>query len=100
MGMGRDVGFVSHQDDGVAVLMQLVKQRHDFGAGGGVQVPGRLISQDEGRIVDQRAGDRDSLALAAGELIGPMIDSFSELDGLKGLDCALFSFVGRAFRCR
>ncbi len=36
----------------------------------GVQVPGGLVGQDEGRVVDQGPGDGHALYLAPGQLIG------------------------------
>ena len=39
-------------------------------AGLGVEVAGRLVGEDDGGAVDERAGDRHALALTAGELVG------------------------------
>ncbi len=36
----------------------------------GVEGPGRLIGQDDGRSVDDRPGDGDALSLPAGQLVG------------------------------
>ena len=47
----------------------MIHQRHDFVAGLGIEVPGRFVSKQDGRIVHQGTGDRDSLALTAGELV-------------------------------
>jgi hypothetical protein len=44
--------------------MQAVEQGHDLGAGLRVEVAGRFIGQDDGRIIDQGAGDGDALPLA------------------------------------
>src|SRR5688572_11692367 len=41
--MGRDVGLVGHEDDRVAVRLELVEHAHDLGARLGIQVPGRLV---------------------------------------------------------
>ena len=38
-----------------------------------VQRAGRLVREDHRRLLDQRARDRDALALAAGELIGELV---------------------------
>jgi hypothetical protein len=48
------------------------QQVEDFGAGVGVEVPGRLVREHDGREADQRAGDRDPLLLAAGQLARPV----------------------------
>ncbi len=67
--MARDVGFVGDENDGVALLIKAFEKRHDFFAGLGIEVAGWLVGQDDRRIVDQRAGDRDALALSAGEFV-------------------------------
>jgi hypothetical protein len=48
--------------------VQLVQQRHDPLARARVEVARRLVREDDRRPPEQRAGDRDALALAAGEL--------------------------------
>ena len=40
----------------------------DFGAGCGVEIPGRLVRKDERGIVDERPGDRHTLLLTARQL--------------------------------
>ena len=67
--MAGDVGLVGDENDGVALLIETLEKRHDFFAGFGIEVPGRLVGQDDRRIVDQRAGNCDPLALAAGEFV-------------------------------
>ncbi len=66
MGVNGDVGFMRDNHDGVTRLVELLEQRHDFGAGLGVEIAGRLVGQQDGRVVDERARDGDALALAAG----------------------------------
>ncbi len=66
VGVFGDVGLVSDEDDSVAFPVKLVEQRHDLDAGFGVEVAGRLVGQDDGRIIDKGAGDGDALALTAG----------------------------------
>ena len=68
-GMARDVGLVGDENDGVASLIKAFEQRHDLFAGLGIEVAGWLVGQDDRRIVDQRAGDCDPLALPAGEFV-------------------------------
>jgi len=46
------------------------KQGHDFRAGFGIQIPRRLIGQQDGRFVDPGRGNGDALALAAGKFVG------------------------------
>ena len=54
---------------GVALLIEAFEKRHDLFAGFGIEVTGRLVGQDDRRIVDQGAGDGDALALPAGEFV-------------------------------
>ena len=47
---------------------QPAEQLQDRGAVVGVEAPGRLVGQHELRVVDERAGDREPLLLAARQL--------------------------------
>jgi hypothetical protein len=67
-----DLGLVRDEDDGVAGVVQPLEERHDLDAGLRVEVAGRLVGQQDRRVVDQRARDGDALALAARQLVGPV----------------------------
>ena len=67
-----DARVVRHQHDRVALVVQRAQQGEDLVAGARVEVAGRLVGEDQARPADQRARDRDALALAAGELGGQM----------------------------
>ena len=54
--------------------MQIADQAQDLGAGVSVEVAGRLVGEQDRRIDRQRAGDGDALALAAGELVGQVVE--------------------------
>ena len=43
----------------------------------------RLVEQQRARAVDERAGERDALRLAAGELAGLALGQVAELDELE-----------------
>src|SRR5207247_1376596 len=66
----RDTFVVRHQDDRFALFVQVVEDFQDFNARRGVEITGRLVGEDDQRIVHQRARDGDSLLLAAGEFKG------------------------------
>src|SRR4028119_128662 len=83
-GMLRDVGLVGDQDDRVALGVELVEQRHDLGRGRRVEVPGRLVGEQDGRLVDQGAGHGHALALAAGQLVGVVVHARAEPHPLPG----------------
>ena len=65
----REPGVVRDHDDGGAGLVEFVQQSHDARAGHGVQVAGGLVGEEQRRVADHGAGDRDPLALTAGELV-------------------------------
>ena len=50
--------------------MQLAQQRADAARGREVEVAGGLVGEENVRLREERAGDGDALALAAGELRG------------------------------
>ena len=52
------------------ILCDLLEQLHDLYAGFTVQRTGRLVCQQNIRIVDKRTGDDNALHLPAGHLIG------------------------------
>src|SRR5579872_5064054 len=66
VGVIGDIGLMGDQYDGVALAMQMGEQGHNLAAGLRIQVSGRLVRQDDRRIVDQRPGHGDALALASG----------------------------------
>ena len=69
-----------HHDDRVALRVELLEERHDLLAGLGVEITGRLVGEDDGRIVDEGARDGDALALAAGEFVGFVAHALAEAD--------------------
>src|SRR5205814_3965566 len=64
-----DGGIVRHEEDRFAVTGQLFEDVDDVRAGLLIEISGRLVGQDQRRIVHQSAGDGDALALSAGELV-------------------------------
>ena len=48
--------------------------------GARVEVAGRLVGQEDGRVGDERAGDGDALLLAAGELRGVVAFAAGQAD--------------------
>jgi hypothetical protein len=71
-GIGGDVLFVGHHEDGDSRPVQAQEDVHDLRAGPAVQVAGGLVGQDDRWRVDQRSRDGDSLLLPTGELVGPV----------------------------
>ena len=54
-----------------------------------VEVAGRLVGDEQGRVVGQRPGDRDPLLLSAGDLRGETVSEVRRSDFLETGDCAL-----------
>ena len=59
-------------------LVQSLEQVQDFVRRRRVEVAGRLIRQNEFGVVDQAAGDRHALLLAAGKLRRPVIQPLAQ----------------------
>ncbi len=66
---GGDVGFVRDDDDGVAFRMEFLEEIHNVNARVRVERARRFIGEQQRRIVDERAGDCDALALTAGKFV-------------------------------
>ena len=82
---GGDGLVVGDDHDGRALLVQVVEEGQDGGAGGLVQVAGGFVGQHDGRLADQGPGDRHALALAARELGGAGAGPASQPDDLQGV---------------
>ena len=66
-------GVVRRHDDGRARAVDAVQQLHDPDRRLGVEVARRLVGQQQRRMVDEGARDADALLLAAGELVGEVV---------------------------
>ncbi len=70
---------VADDDDAPALLLgDPPQQPHDLVTDLRVEIGGRLIGQDERRVVDQRPGDRHPLLLAARQLLGQEVEPLAE----------------------
>src|SRR5438876_2331199 len=85
-GVGGDVGIMGDDDDRHALTVQLDEQLHDRLSGVGVERAGRLVGEQEQRLVDDGARDRHALLLAARELIGQVVHAIAEADPLERVD--------------
>ena len=61
------LGVVGHEQDRLAAGVQPAQQLDDLLAARRVERAGRLVGEQQRRLVGERAGDREALALAAGE---------------------------------
>ncbi len=72
-------------DDCLARLHQALEKLEDRLGGGRIQVAGRLVRQDQRRIVDQGAGDGHALLLPAGDVRWQFVSVFAQLDQVEQL---------------
>ncbi len=70
------------------------QELHDRPASGGVELAGRLVGQQQARMVDQRPGDGHPLLLPAGHLVGSMVGALSQTDQVEHLFDTGASIVG------
>src|SRR5947209_17870184 len=70
VGARGDVLLVRDEDDGVSGLVQPLEEAHDLVRSVRVERARRLVGQKNGRVVDDRARDCDTVALAARETVG------------------------------
>ena len=89
----RQLGVVGDHHD-QPILGDLLEQIHDLDTGVAVQRAGRLVGEQDIRIVDQRARDRDTLHLTAGELRGLFVDMLLEPDLLERFGRAAGTLIG------
>ena len=75
--------------------MDVADQREDLLTGAGVEIPCRLVGEENRRIDRQRAGDRDALPFPAGQLIGTMVHALVELHKCEELARARIDLLAR-----
>ena len=92
-GPARDPAVMRDHKDCHAFPVQFFKEIHDLCSRLGIQRSRRLIRKDDHRVVDQRSCDRDSLLLAAGQLIRVEIQPVGETDPGQCLFCELPSLL-------
>ena len=74
--MPRNMRIVRDQDHCLSmILVETLEQLHDLDAGPAVQRAGRLVSKQNGWLVDDRPRDRHALLLSTGKLVGSMMRS-------------------------
>ena len=83
---GGDLQVVGDDDQrDAAVRVERLQQVHHLGPADAVQVAGRLVGEDHLRVADQRPGDRHPLLLAAGELVGRVVEPVAHADRAQRL---------------
>src|SRR5580692_1925356 len=82
-GVRRHPDVVRDHHDGEAGRVQLIEQLHQRGRVPRVQVPGRLVAQQQARPVHQRPGYRHPLALPAGQRGRQRVEPVPEPDRVQ-----------------
>ena len=87
LGGGRVVGH--HHDRLAELRVQLLEQGEDVVGARAIEVARRLVGDDDRRVVDDGARDRDALLLPAGELprvvLHPVLEADDAERGLRAL---------------
>ena len=79
------VGVVRDHDDRlVELFVQAIQQFQNFMGTGGIEIAGGFVSQDQVRVGDQSASQRNALFLTAGKLAGEMMDALAKPDEIQG----------------
>ena len=86
---------VRHHHDGCPLLVQLRQEPHHLDAVLGIQITGRLIGKDQLRVGDQRPGDRHTLLLTSGELLGKVLGAMPHVHTAQHLLHSLFALSRR-----
>ena len=80
-----EVHVVRGDEDGRPADVDLREEPHHLLGEAVVEVPGRLVGDEELGLVDEGARERDALLLAPGELLGEGVDAVVELDEAEHL---------------
>src|SRR5262245_55061034 len=82
--IARDIGLMSHDQDGDALIVELLEERHDLDRGATVEIAGRFVREKHCGFGDERTGNGHALLLPAGQLAGLMFGALRETDSLQG----------------
>src|SRR2546423_1760302 len=83
---------MGHEHDGQSLLIQRLQDTHDLHTGVTIQVPRRLIRQQQRRPIDQRARNSHALLLTPREFSRFMVHAISQPNKLQHYVCASLSF--------
>src|SRR6266508_1738920 len=92
------VRVVRHEDHGVAMTVELLEELEHLGTCLGIERPGRLVGQQDRRVVRQRPRDRDALPLPAREHRRQDVGLLRDADALQELHCSLAPLPARDAR--
>ena len=78
-------GIMRHHHDRETCGVQLLEKRNDAFARGGIEMPCRLVGQQQGRLVHEGAGNRGALHFTSGKLMRAVGSAVREADPLEQL---------------
>src|SRR5258705_13342230 len=74
--------LVRDHDDGHAEgVLNFAEEEEDLFAGGAVEISCRLVGEEDGGLIYERAGQGAALLFAAGEFAGAMLAAGGEAEG-------------------
>src|SRR5262245_18278030 len=89
-----DAGVMrDNQDRRIQALVEFVNQLQNFPSGCSVEIPRRLVREEDRGINGEGTRNRDALAFAAGKLVREVIHAVLELNHLEKLFCSCLNFV-------
>jgi hypothetical protein len=83
------LSWVTNDDGAVLVERDFAQKIHDLAAEAASSAAVGLVADHQARIVDERAGDRDALLLAAGKLARQPFAKRADAEPLQRLPCPL-----------
>jgi hypothetical protein len=96
VGIRRYIRIMCHQNNSDAAFpVQVLKNGHDLHSGSRIQCSSGFVCEENARIVNQRARDRDALLLSTGELARLMLSAFAESNGGKSPSRSLVALLCR-----
>lgn len=63
-----DVVFVRDENDGQPLIVEVLEDFHDFNGSAAIEIPGRLVREQDRRTVHESTRNGHALLLAAGHL--------------------------------
>jgi hypothetical protein len=97
IGGGGDAVAMSDEDNcGFFISGKLGEELNHDGAGGGIEVAGGFIGEENGRAVDEGTSDGGTLELAARELVRTVVGAITQTDSGKEFAGAGFGGGGDA----
>jgi hypothetical protein len=92
IGAGAEAVVVGDNDDGLPPVNKLLEESKDALGGGGVEVAGGLVADDEGRVVGEGTGDGSALLLTAAKGTGELVSLIGDAHHVEEVHSALLCF--------